>query len=224
MHSWAFGVVVVAALLLICWYNPSTTTVRIGLRDYQVIERYKNHTEAAAIMDNTNKRLMKLFGVLQKKYRVDATPLGDTTSTDEEFADYSVGAVDNPYGVVETILKNYDPDRLFENDPIRGTGTSYTVNKGEKMYVCVRDKTNPEKLVDEDTYFFVVLHEVAHIGNYSGWGHGDDFWTVFKFLLYEAQQAGVYKPVNYEKYPVVYCGLDIRYQPLADASLPNMWS
>ena len=39
--------------------------------------------------------------------------------------------------------------------------TSYTVNKGEHVHMCIRQTDNT--LVDRNTIFYVGLHEMAHI-------------------------------------------------------------
>lgn len=119
---------------------------------------------------------------------------------------------------IDALLDGYNFERVYENDP-RWSGTSYTIAKGSGLYLCVREKTPPYKLVDEDTLYFVVLHELAHIANYDNTGHTDKFWAVFKMLLHEAQRFGHYKPRDYGKYPVTYCGLRITYNPYYDDSL-----
>ena len=56
----------------------------------------------------------------------------------------------------------------FNSDNITESGknnqyTSYSVNKGEKIVFCIRQKDNNESIVDENTLTFVSIHELAHI-------------------------------------------------------------
>ena len=108
-----------------------------------------------------------------------------------------------------------------ENKPGHN-GTSYTVNKGRAMYICLRNKFDHNKLVDPEMLFFVMLHEASHIANYNGWGHDQRFWMVFKFILQNAVESGLYHPVDYSKYPQDYCGLHVDWNPLLDKTLPEI--
>ena len=65
------------------------------------------------------------------------------------------------------------------------------------------------------TLMFVVLHELTHMMN-NKWDHHLDFWLLFKFLLTNAADIGIYSPVNYKIYPINYCGLDLYYNPYFD--------
>ena len=46
--------------------------------------------------------------------------------------------------------------------------------------------------------------------------HTEEFWTNFKFLIKEADIINIYKPVDYKKSPVMYCGMNITDNPLYD--------
>jgi hypothetical protein len=113
----------------------------------------------------------------------------------------------------------YRGDRLVENDPPDKNNTSFTEDKGEKLALCLREKvTGRDNLHDHSILEFVDLHEMAHIAS-EGFGHDDEFWSNFAFLLNEAKLAGVHRPVDYRKFPVNYCGLDVAYNPYYDALL-----
>jgi hypothetical protein len=91
--------------------------------------------------------------------------------------------------------------------------TSYTINKGEEIHICLRDKNTKKDLHDINTMMFVVLHELAHIMSDSV-GHNNEFRTNFKFLLEHASKINLYDPVNYQDSPIQYCGLKINNTPL----------
>jgi hypothetical protein len=100
---------------------------------------------------------------------------------------------------------------MIEND-LDADSTSYSENKGEKIVVCLRDKST-KKLVDENTIMFVILHEMAHLMTTTV-GHTPEFWTNFRRLLQDGIQVGIYKQVNYDRSPVTYCGMSIHSSPL----------
>ena len=70
-----------------------------------------------------------------------------------------------------------------------------------------------EKLIELNTIFFVVLHELAHIMTQSV-GHTDEFWKNFKFILKNAVKLNIYKEIDYSKYPKKYCGIEVTDSPL----------
>jgi hypothetical protein len=113
---------------------------------------------------------------------------------------------------IKVLLERYNPDNLCEND-INADSTSYSENKGEKIVVCLRDKTPPYNLVDTNTVMFVVLHEMAHLMT-SSIGHTPEFWTNFKRLLHDGVSVGIYKAVNYSRTPTPYCGMTITDSPI----------
>jgi hypothetical protein len=59
---------------------------------------------------------------------------------------------------------------------------------------------------------FVIIHELAHIASKTV-GHNTEFYDNFKFLLNEATELGVYKPVNYGHNPEEYCGINVTNNP-----------
>lgn len=172
------------------------------------------------MLGRVHEKMIKLMRVLREKYHIDETDEEIATCAGHQNAVNTPGDIHN---IVANLLANYNPDNIYENDA-RGTSeTSYTTNKGQAMYLCLRQKTDPRKLVNEDELMFVMLHESAHIANYRGWGHNQDFWEVFLFILHEAQLAGLYTPIDYERKPVDYCGLIIEYNPLLDPKLRRIW-
>jgi len=110
---------------------------------------------------------------------------------------------------VMRLKKNFNPDVLKEgiDNP---SYTSYTVNKGEEIILCLR---TDGKLVDINVLTFVCIHELSHIGNETV-GHDDAFWEFFKELLIEAINIGVYIKYDYKKSPIKYCGMMITDSPL----------
>jgi hypothetical protein len=85
--------------------------------------------------------------------------------------------------------------------------TSYTVNKGEKIYFCLRSKVLNE-IHDMNTLLYVVIHEMSHIAC-PEYGHTPLFYSIFRFLLRIGIDIGIYKDVDYRYNPANYCGMTI---------------
>lgn len=120
-------------------------------------------------------------------------------------------AADPPVG---RFLQRFSPDVFIEND-MSSADTSYSENKGQKIVVCLRDKTKAPQypLIDQNTVMFVMLHEMAHLMTETI-GHTQEFWTNFRRILGDAVQIGIYHPVNYASRPTPYCGMTITDSPI----------
>ena len=98
----------------------------------------------------------------------------------------------------------------FKNTQISETATgetsaAYVVNKGQELRVCLKDE-------NENDTMFVLLHELAHIMSQS-YGHNDEFKKNMDFLVKEAVKLNIYKPTDYTKFPLNYCGVTISSTP-----------
>ena len=139
------------------------------------------------------------------KIRANLTKLRDSYASEPALA------ADPPVG---RFLARFQPDSFIENDMTSGD-TSYSENKGQKIVVCLRDKTKPPQypLIDENTVMFVMLHEMAHLMTETI-GHTQEFWGNFKRVLHDAVKLGIYKSVNYAQKPTPYCGMTITDSPI----------
>ena len=120
---------------------------------------------------------------------------------------------------VKQLIKNFEahPNRFIESTPDSEL-TSYSVNKGESVHLCLRQREEKnETLVKEDVIMFVAIHEMGHMITYTV-GHGQDFWNNFAWLLKEAESIGLYKTYDFKAHPVKYCGMSITDQPTYDPS------
>jgi len=118
---------------------------------------------------------------------------------------------------VKQLVNNFvpDPSRFEESTPA-AEHTSYSVNKGEKVHLCLRQRDGTqESLVQENVMVFVSLHEVAHIITPTI-GHGPDFWNNFAWILKQAEEIGIYKYQDFKAHPVSYCGISITDSPSYD--------
>lgn len=120
---------------------------------------------------------------------------------------------------VKQLSRNFEanPNRFKESTP-DSEHTSYSVNKGEAVHFCLRQREgDDESVVDEEIITFVAIHEMGHMITKTI-GHDADFWNNFAWLLQEAEKIGIYKHRDFRAHPVSYCGMKITDQPSYDAS------
>jgi hypothetical protein len=103
------------------------------------------------------------------------------------------------------LYDNFDPDAVSEGGTEIGY-TSYSVNKGERIVMCLRHKDN--SFVDENVLVYVAVHELGHLMT-DEIGHTDRFWANFKLLLQQAIDLGLYTRVDFAASPESYCGIHI---------------
>lgn len=118
---------------------------------------------------------------------------------------------------IAVFLKSrYNANNIRENSPLNvEKDTSYTINKGDLIAMCIRSGMEYNQIHDIDITLFVTLHELTHI-SISAYDHPDDFWESFKFILIEAENFGLYISPDFATYPVEYCGIKINYNPRYD--------
>lgn len=173
-------------------FATALVTSNIDGKQYKVRDM-PDKQEAANLMARLRIRLMKITDALEKKYPDKAQ--------------------------VKHLVKNFrsDPSRFIEATP-DSEHTSYSINKGEQIYMCLRQREGPnESLVNENVMTFVSLHELAHVCTESI-GHGPDFWNNFGWLLKEAEALGLYQYTDFQAHPVSYCGVYITDSPRYDPS------
>lgn len=115
---------------------------------------------------------------------------------------------------VKRLVDGFRPKKIVEILPT-SKFTAYSENKGQKLAFCVTKTKLGDQLIDENTLMFVAIHEMSHIATKSV-GHTNEFWSNFKFLLQNAVKMGIYKPKNYKKKNMLYCGMKITDNPYYD--------
>jgi hypothetical protein len=206
------GIIIVFILLILL----------ISKGKYKLLE-FMDTRKIRSSLDNRNYSVSKSFSDIDKA----AETLSKLHAFICNFLDFlKKNYINNPNNpkdkkqFIQRILYKYNPDTLYENNPYNGGETSFVINKGASFGVCLREKiTNtPDKIHNFNTLQFVVLHEITHIGTIS-YGHNNEFWSRFKFILSEAYKSGLYTPINYTLLPSNYCGLTITSNPLFDNTL-----
>lgn len=115
---------------------------------------------------------------------------------------------------VQRMASNFNSDQISESTP-DSQYTSYSVNKGEKIVFCIRQRDEKNELVDLNTMMFVAIHEMAHLMTLSI-GHTKEFWDNMQFILNEAmnKDLDLYSYQPFHESPVPYCGTMISDTPL----------
>lgn len=112
---------------------------------------------------------------------------------------------------IKRLEKNFNKKSVYENRQFSEGNTSFSVNKGERIIFCIRQKDGT--LCDINTMMFVAIHECAHLMAVSI-GHTTEFWDYMRFLLKESIKCNIYDYVNYNHSPEDYCGMVINDTPL----------
>ena len=168
-------------------YSNEVTSVKSNVDNNEYIVRNREDKEEAAnILAKIREKLETLISSMKEKYPNDASVL--------------------------RMSKKFNSDNISESGK-NSQYTSYSVNKGEKIVFCIRQKDEKETFVDLNTVTFVSIHELAHIMTKSV-GHTEEFWTNFKRLLNEAVSLGIYFKEDYSNNPREYCGIKVTDSPL----------
>ena len=118
----------------------------------------------------------------------------------------------NPYDErVKRLITKFPYTTIQESDGY-GSQTSFSINKGEKIVLCLRAKDGTNKFVDKNVLLFVALHEISHIMTVSV-NHTQEFWDNFKFVLKECQDKEIYKCIDFSVTPQSYCGITVTSSP-----------
>jgi hypothetical protein len=165
-------------------------------RIYNVVGGFTDRKEAANRLSLVHNFMIDYMKYLKKKFIVQ----NNGTINDQKF--------------ITRILNNYKPDKLKENYPKPGEDTSYVLNKGDEFGMCLRSKNDAtkDKFHDFELLKFVTLHEITHLGTKT-FGHNKEFWDSFKFILQQAEESGLYIPVDYSQNPQLYCGILVSSNP-----------
>jgi hypothetical protein len=108
---------------------------------------------------------------------------------------------------VKRMYENFNKKNMSESSPDSGY-TSYSVDKGKRLVLCLRQKNSLNTFVNYNDLIYTVTHELIHTG-VTDIGHTPHFWNQFRFVLTEAVELGIYKKIDYAKNPADFCGIKI---------------
>ncbi len=83
--------------------------------------------------------------------------------------------------------------------------TSYSVNKGEELVFCIRDRKR-YKIQPINEILYVAIHEIGHIGSPEV-GHTKLFHDINIYLLKKAIKYKLYNYIDYNINNKEYCGM-----------------
>ena len=182
-----FIIFVMAVIILMFIQNHygevDYVTSKMDGRKY-LVRNLSDAQQAADLLADINADLVKLVRHMSAKY-----------ASDKTLKDY-----------VKALSDNYNPNAVSEGSPDSGY-TSMTINKGEKLILCIRHSN--KTFVDKNVVMYVAIHELAHIMTFNETGHTKLFWDNFKILLNEAIDIGSYNRIDYGSKPADYCGIKI---------------
>ncbi len=209
-------------LLVIVWFYSSARVpgvvgvapVRAEYSDYRVHEGLPESDIAAVRLAKLERRSALLLDHIFRRYLL---PSNQNLR--------SVNASTSPAArAARRLAARYSPDSLAENAP-GVDGTAFTINKGEMIAMCLREDVPGTPLATsrdgyrvDDVLAFVFFHELGHVAA-NDYGHGDEFWSTFKWILLEAVDAGLAAGLDFEIRPTSYCGLVIDHNPLFDSEI-----
>ena len=168
-------------------------------RKKKIIENYKNDIyyvnnlpnslNAADLLSKIISTLEYLTNKIIDEYN------NEKNTNDEEFIKY-----------IKVINEKF-PNIIIKENALNNNYTSYSVNKGEEIVLCIRDK-NTKELHDYNDLLYIAIHELSHIGC-PEYGHTDIFFKINYYLLKKAIKYNLYKYVDYSKVNKPYCGIKL---------------
>tara|TARA_Y100000389_G_scaffold127019_1_gene124378 strand:+ start:9374 stop:9946 length:573 start_codon:yes stop_codon:yes gene_type:complete len=109
---------------------------------------------------------------------------------------------------IKRLVGNYSVENISEGTE-DSNYTSYSVNKGEKIVFCLRQRNGTDAFVEDNVLMYVATHELGHLMT-KEIGHTETFWNNFRYLLSEAINIKVYKKTDFAENPAEYCGINIK--------------
>ena len=180
---------VILLVTIIYYFNKLSKTeatyVKSNLNDKEyLVQNLEDKKEATYMLSIIHKRIFILRDYLEKNI-----------SKYPEYQEY-----------IKQFCNRINNLVLQENAP-DGKYTSYTVNKGDEIALCLRSRKDG-KLHNINLVMYVVLHELAHVAC-PEIDHTELFKKIFIFFLEIAIVLKIYKKINYQINPHEYCGLTI---------------
>lgn len=197
--SLALAIVCIIILYMLYEFSSTSTSAhevisQIDGRRYRVQTSYEEFEHAADMFATLHARITRLLQYLQGQQSDDL----------------------QRQQIIAQLIARYKPTNLVENSPPKTSGgdTSYTLNKGAEIAICLRDRET-DQFHDLEILTFVILHEMTHIA-IEEVEHPARFWAAFRYILEEAENGGIYTSPRYADIPQKYCGLMVNYNPRYD--------
>jgi len=208
-------IIFIAAFLLFNTCNLKYITYKIKDQHIEVLSDKNDSKNAAQIIYTIDQNIQKLISYLNKKY-------SDENLDKQLYNNILIKSRKHIFirNTLKELNNSYKSNTNIENFPEKkNVLTSYNVNKGNNIYLCLR-KYNNYNFHDDNEIMFVALHELSHNCTHTP-GHNKDFWYIFRFLLENAIEINIYHPINYKINKFNYCSTDVTYNPLYDDTLKD---
>ena len=148
--------------------------------------------------DNYKEEAVKILSELRENLKKLINFIEENSTNDKEYYIYKNNI---------NSIKNKIDEVIIKETPSNSIYTSYSVNKGEELYLCIRSKKT-NKIHDINDLLYVAIHEIAHIGC-PEIGHTELFFKINLYLLKKAVEFNLYKYDNYNNKPREYCGINL---------------
>lgn len=153
---------------------------------YHLVRNLPDKKLAANSMSEIKSRLLKLV-----KYLEDTYP-------------------DDPR--TQRLMSRFNIDSIQETR-LDSAHTSFSVDKGQEIHLCLRDKSENFNIHKINTLMFVALHEISHVASLNN-GHEEEFQQNFVWILKHATSIGIFQNVDYSANNESFCGETINSNPL----------
>jgi len=180
-------VLIIFILYFIKQKQDNTVTI-FGFEQFHKVNDLPDKEHSAKLLEEIKNRLTRLI-----------EHCNDTAKSKEEEKE------------IEPLNDRFKVDNVQEAN-IYDEGTSFTIDKGKELHLCLRDKDTFQHH-DINTLMFVAIHELAHVMSIS-YGHNNEFSENFVYLLKKASEIGVYTPIDYKTNNKNFCGIVIDANPL----------
>jgi predicted metal-dependent hydrolase len=178
--------IIIIFIYIFLFYNKKNVILVSGSETFNkyLVYNDKNKIKSALLLEKITKNMFKLKNYLY--------------TNKEKFPEMK--------NYIIQLNRNLNNDRtlIYENDP-NSNLTSFSVNKGEEIALCLKSKKTGE-MHELNLMMYVTIHEMAHIAC-PEIGHGDLFKRIFKFLCEQAISINIYSYDDYDTNPVEYCGM-----------------
>lgn len=174
-------------LLYFTTTNPGMTYVKSDIDGkYYLVRNVSDKQEGANTLARLRQNIIILSDYLNKNKELERY---------KQYAQY----IDLLHEKVESIvIVESTQDSIY---------TSYSVNKGEQIVFCLRQRKLPNDLHDLNLLMYVVLHEISHVACPVYDNHGPLFREIFAFITKSAIELNMYKKIDFVNNNQDYCGL-----------------
>lgn len=184
-----FLILIIIIFILFKFNHDNMTFIKADIdNNYYLVRDLNDKYIAANLLAQIKKNISFFINVLYE-------------NRNEKYKEYKL--------YIEKLKNNIIITNIFENAN-NNSDTSFSINKGEDLVICLRSRENHKynEFEDINIVMYVLLHELSHIAC-PEYGHGDLFKKIFAFFTQVAIDLKLYSYVDYSKNPVVYCGLPI---------------